>query len=138
MLRKTINMRTFLTVIGILFCLITCNMIGQLDPIDEKETPKEEILVSIESDLPADLDQLADSIANDLREYSFVPDTIHVMYGKHGEVFETFSEYRGANLISSHGDTLFILPVDPGTISDRVKLSIEDAIEIKISEMAKR
>lgn len=132
-------MRKFVTVISLLFCLVTCNIIGQLDLAGEKENENSKtFFTSIESDLPADLDLLADSIANDVREFYKIPDIVHVMHGKYGDAIETNDSLRGANLVSSHGDTLFLLPVDPGTLSDRVKIPIEDAIEIKLIEMAKK
>ncbi len=131
-------MRNFVTVIGVLFCLFTCNMIGQLDLTDQKETPKKEIFVSIESDLPADLDMLTDSMARDIRVYARIPDIIHVMYGKYGNAIETYDSLRGANLISSHEDTLFILPIDPGLINHRVNPPIAHAIGMKLLEMVKK
>ena len=136
-------MKNILTILGNAFIIIellfTCNQTGFLfSSNEESEIMQKEVIISVEDDMPADLDVLADSIANDVREYHNIPDVVHLKYGKYGNAIETFDTLRWANLISSHNDTLFILPIDPGLLSNRTKIYIEDAIEIKLIEMAKK
>lgn len=126
------------TALLVVFSIFTCNMIGQIDLTEDKEEIREQVLISIESDLPADLDLLVDSMANDIREYARIPDTIYVMYGQYGEPIEIFDTLRGANLISSHGDTLFITPIDPGLLKHKVHPRTSSAIGMKLLEMAKK
>ncbi len=126
------------TTLLVVFSFFTCNMIGQINLTKDEEEIKEQVLVSIESDLPADFDLLVDSMASDIREYARIPDTIHVMYGQYGKPVETFDTLRGANLISSHGDTLFITPIDPGLLKYKVHPRTSSVIGMKILEMVKK
>lgn len=136
-------MKNILIVIGKLFIvmiiLVTCNQAGSLfGPKEENEILQKEVLISIEDDLPGDFDELVDSMANDIREYLQIPDTIHVLYGQYGQTIEAFDKIRGANLISSHKDTLFILPIDPGLLKHRVHPLTAHVIGMKIREMVKK
>lgn len=130
-------MRTFVTLISILFCLFTCNLIGEVDLTDYKETPKKEINISAEIDLPADMDLLISKIAKDLMDDDFsIPDTVIVYYGEVDDPIETVDSTYGINWISSRSDTLFISPRAFWEKKGE-HITLAEAIEIKLIEIEK-